>query len=437
MSNTNQWANPFLLQEEGLDIESSETSSDKAKAKSKMLNKIELNRPESGKEVLGTAPVKRRMFFLVVHGIMSEEPTILKITQESTVTDVITQALTKANKAQENVNDYVLLEEVSRGWEKKRINDRSSVTQRLLDPSERPLEAQSNWKGEGRFLLKKMADDPSTRAWMTSIRVTNKERAKRQDQSAAGNDEIIADWQEEHENETFLVCIYNVSNDQPYTILKSSVKSTSQDIITQALLKAHRVEDPKSFVIVEEVENFNDPNQGESSTFSFKSKPGMGYRRMVGDLENIYDVQTQWKNKGKFELKYRKDITVSDNTNIKNSSPSSSKLLRGRGSLKKLSQLHRTYSKRLQRKECIDSPGSSRKGSAKSSEAAETGTSSAEQRATNKKNTAAESEETRQAHSEGEMPSDGEETTKTKDSSIGSLTRLKKLSLKRLKVWKS
>lgn len=400
-----------------------------------MLNKIELNRPESGKEVLGTAPVKRRMFFLMVHGVMGEEPsTILKITQESTVTDVIAQALTKANKAQENVNDYVLLEEVSRGWEKKRINDRSSVTQRLLDPSECPLEAQSNWKGEGRFILKKMADDPSTRAWMTSIRVTNKERAKRQDQSAARNDEIIADWQEEHENETFLVCIYNVSNDQPYTILKSSVKSTSQDIITQALLKAHRVEDPKSFVIVEEVENFSDPNQGESSTFSFKSKSGTGYRRIIGDFENIYDVQTQWKNKGKFELKYRKDVTVSDNTNMKNSSPSSSKLLRGRGSLKKLSQLHRTYSKKLQRKDCIDSPGSSRKGSAKSSEAAE-GTSS--ERNTSKKKTAVESEEIRQAHSEGEMPSDSEETTKTKDTSIGSLTRLKKLSLKRLKVWKS
>lgn len=426
----------FHLQEEGLDIESSETSSDKAKAKSKMLTKIELNRPDCKAEVLGTAPVKRRMFFLMVHGVMPEEPsTILKITQESTVSDVIAQALTKANKAAENVNDYVLLEEVSRGWEKKRLNDRSSVTQRLLDPCERPLEAQSNWKGEGRFILKKMADDPSTRAWMTSIanRVTNiKERAKKQDQGAAGNDEIIADWQEEHENETFLVCIYNVSNDQPYTILKASVKSTSQDIITQALLKAHRVEDPKSFVIVEEVENFSDPNQSET-TFSFKSKPGMGYRRVVGDLENIYDVQTQWKNKGKFELKYRKDVTVSDNTFMKNNSPSSSKLLRGRGSLKKLSQLHRTYSKRLQRKDCIDSPTSSRKGSAKSTEAAE-GTLEH-----SKKNIAVENDEVRQAHSEGEMPSDGEETTTSKSTkdSVGSLTRLKKLSLKRLKVWKS
>ena len=94
----------FHLQEEGLDIESSETSSDKAKAKSKMLTKIELNRPDCKAEVLGTAPVKRRMFFLMVHGVMPEEPsTILKITQESTVSDVIAQALTKANKAAENV----------------------------------------------------------------------------------------------------------------------------------------------------------------------------------------------------------------------------------------------------------------------------------------------------------------------------------------------
>lgn len=430
---------PFLsLQEEGLDIES-ETSSEKLKAKNKMLTKMELNRFDCKPEVTGTAPVKRRMFFLMVHGVMPEEPsTILKITQDSTVTDVITQALTKANKAHENVMDYVLLEEVSRGWEKKRINDRSSVTQRLLDPGERPLEAQSNWKGEGRFILKKMADDPSTRAWMTSIRSSSaKERAKRQDQNNTGNDEVIADWQEEHENETFLVCVYNVSQDQPYTILKASVKSLCQDIITQALLKAHRVEEPKSFVIVEEVENFSDTNQSDSTTF-FKSKPGMSYRRVVGDHENIYDVQTQWKNKGKFELKYRKDVIATDNTFIKNSSPSTSKLLRGRGSFKKLSQLHRSYSRRLQKKDTVESPASTRKsGSTKSAEGpSETISSAVVAGTSDSDKKPAESDEARQAHSEGEMPSDSEEKT-TKGDSVGSLTRLKKLSLKRLKVWKS
>lgn len=57
-----------------------------------------------GEPCVGSAPVRRRMFFLVVHGVLSEEPsTILKITQESTTADVITQALSKANKAGEKV----------------------------------------------------------------------------------------------------------------------------------------------------------------------------------------------------------------------------------------------------------------------------------------------------------------------------------------------
>lgn len=36
-----------------------------------------------GETIIGSAPVRRRMFFLVVHGVLLEEPsTILKITQE-------------------------------------------------------------------------------------------------------------------------------------------------------------------------------------------------------------------------------------------------------------------------------------------------------------------------------------------------------------------
>ena len=59
------------------------------------------------------------MFFLVVHGVMSDEPnTILKITQDSTAQDVIGWALAKANKTHESVTDYVLIEEVQRGWHK-------------------------------------------------------------------------------------------------------------------------------------------------------------------------------------------------------------------------------------------------------------------------------------------------------------------------------
>lgn len=46
--------------------------------------------------------------------------------------------------------DYVLIEEVSRGWDKKQLLKKHTATQRILEASERPLEAQAKWVGEGR-----------------------------------------------------------------------------------------------------------------------------------------------------------------------------------------------------------------------------------------------------------------------------------------------
>lgn len=72
------------------------------------------------------------MCFLVVYGVVPEEPsTILKIAQDSTTVDVIEQALTKANKPQEVASNYVLIEEVRSGWEKK-FSDLKATAQRIL-----------------------------------------------------------------------------------------------------------------------------------------------------------------------------------------------------------------------------------------------------------------------------------------------------------------
>lgn len=192
---------------------------------------VDLTRLDNRADVIGSAPVRRRMFFLVVHGVVAEEPsTILKITQESTTSDVIKQALSKANKPAEKAYDYVLIEEVARGWDKKQLLKRNSSTQRILESAERPLEAQASWKGEGRFVLKKVADDPSSRAWMSTIKAATirKERLlSRQDSD--GLDEFTS-WNDDP-MDNFLVCIYNVSPDQPYAILKASVSSTANDII--------------------------------------------------------------------------------------------------------------------------------------------------------------------------------------------------------------
>ena len=42
---------------------------------------------------------------------------------------------------------------------------------------------------------------------------------------------MTPDW--DSAEQTFLVCIHNVSADQPYTIIQAPVSSTAQDIITQ------------------------------------------------------------------------------------------------------------------------------------------------------------------------------------------------------------
>ena len=54
------------------------------------------------------------------------------------------------------MSDHVLVEDVQVGWEKK-DQDRQSV-QRILDMSEKVLQAQNKWRGAGKFLLRKLSD---------------------------------------------------------------------------------------------------------------------------------------------------------------------------------------------------------------------------------------------------------------------------------------
>lgn len=67
--------------------------------------------------------------------------------------------------------------------------------------------------------------------------------------------------------ESFLVCVCNVSVDQPYTILKCSVKCSSLDVINQCLQKARRQnESCENFVLVEEL-----INESSSNTMTFNA----------------------------------------------------------------------------------------------------------------------------------------------------------------------
>ncbi|XP_015590026.1 1-phosphatidylinositol 4,5-bisphosphate phosphodiesterase epsilon-1 isoform X2 [Cephus cinctus] len=257
----------------------------------------ESKRPSSGKEPeklssvdpgLGGVTLKRRMFFLMVYHVIPEEPyTILKVTQESTTQEVMLQALQKAGISPDHVDDYILVEEVSRGWEKR---DREELpTQRVLDPTEHPLQAQALWKGQGRFLLKRVGDDPSSRAWLASIRSTAG-HSKLSDNTPRDQSTHIWD-----EADTFLVCIYNVSPEIPYAILRVPVSSSAQDVLAQALVKARRMEDPMKFALVEELE------------WGGAGAVGSGSRqlRVLRDDENVYSTQAFWKTLGRFILRER------------------------------------------------------------------------------------------------------------------------------------
>ncbi|XP_025047490.1 1-phosphatidylinositol 4,5-bisphosphate phosphodiesterase epsilon-1 isoform X2 [Alligator sinensis] len=98
-------------------------------------------------------------FFVQVHDVSPEQPrTVIKTPRFSTAQDVIQQTLCKAKYSYSilnnpNPNDYVLLEEVT----KEPTNKKSSTpkpSQRILSDQECVFQAQSKWKGAGKFILK-------------------------------------------------------------------------------------------------------------------------------------------------------------------------------------------------------------------------------------------------------------------------------------------
>ncbi|XP_041369675.1 1-phosphatidylinositol 4,5-bisphosphate phosphodiesterase epsilon-1-like [Gigantopelta aegis] len=244
--------------------------------------------------------LKRRMFFISVFGVTApDEYIILKVTQDTTVYESIAQALIKVGHLEELVGNYVLVEDVQSGWEKK--DQEKASTQRILDMSEKVLQAQNRWKGAGRFILRRLTDDPSSRAWMTTL-LKDQKRNSKLDADEANN------WDStEH---MFVVCVYNVSPDQPYTVFKAPVSSTAQDIITQAMMKARRAntQDPRGFVLVEELDSQNIPDS-QSAPSKHKSSERCKMR-ILADDENVYQAQTEWKMSCRFVLASRDQAAV-------------------------------------------------------------------------------------------------------------------------------
>ncbi|XP_063817712.1 1-phosphatidylinositol 4,5-bisphosphate phosphodiesterase epsilon-1 isoform X4 [Pseudophryne corroboree] len=98
-------------------------------------------------------------FFVQVHDVSPEQPrTVIRALRFSTAQDVIQQALSKAKYSYRILNnpnpgDYVLLEEVMKETSTKKSST-TKTSQRVLSDHECVFQAQSKWKGAGKFILK-------------------------------------------------------------------------------------------------------------------------------------------------------------------------------------------------------------------------------------------------------------------------------------------
>ncbi|XP_037093122.1 1-phosphatidylinositol 4,5-bisphosphate phosphodiesterase epsilon-1-like [Pollicipes pollicipes] len=247
--------------------------------------------PAASEDELEPAPsqrpgVRRKTFFLMVHDVTPDEPhTIVKVTQDYTTRDVIAQALAKAGRGDESVDDYVLIEAVATDW--SRCASKTTL-QRVLAADESPLRAQAAWKGEGMLVLRKIGDDPSCRAWVSTILSSGRQRAAR------GADGLDSD-------DSFLVCVCDVSPSIPYAILKAPRASTAQELIAQALVKARRLEPPGRFVLVEELEF----GRMASDASGARRKATRTERRRLADAECVYEAQLAWPTMGRLYLRER------------------------------------------------------------------------------------------------------------------------------------
>nr|XP_006812527.1 PREDICTED: uncharacterized protein LOC102809018 [Saccoglossus kowalevskii] len=225
-------------------------------------------------DVFGDSKLKRRTFNVIVFGVvLSESCTSLKVTQDTNTRECIAQALGKSGKSLDEINDYVIVEEVQEGWGNEKSQNK---IQRVLEKDEKILETQAKWKGSGRFLFKHSADKDSGVGDMTDV-----------------------------DDQTFLVCVYNVSKEQPYTIFRALVSSTAQDIIAQSMAKARRFgEDPREFVLVEHLTN---GMSADNQSVVKKSSSGSGHssKRVMGDMENVFHSQSLWKSTGKLYIRER------------------------------------------------------------------------------------------------------------------------------------
>jgi phosphatidylinositol phospholipase C epsilon len=207
--------------------------------------------------------------------------------------------------------------------------------------------------------------------------------------------------------EHFVVCVYNVSPDIPYAMLRVPLKATAQDVLAQALLKARRFDNPNNFVLFEEIQ----PNNANTPV----------HQRIMQQDENVYKTQANWKTLGRFIIQERTQSTPS--------------ILRKVKSIDKGKGLGISRPSKFPIQSMLSDPTTSRI-KTKSAE------SHSERKSKHKYSpdqfvdypySTPHHHHHRSHYSEGETLSEEE----SKDDFLSTITRLKRMSMKKIKSWKN
>ncbi|VDO32431.1 unnamed protein product [Onchocerca flexuosa] len=136
-------------------------------------------------------------------------------------------------------------------------------------------------------------------------------------------------------SETFLVCVHNVSRNQPYIILRASINSTANDIIKEVFLKSQQTNVTESeYVLVEEtmkekssalIKSLETSIPGNNILFGEKnvevakrSECKSVSLRVLASNEIVWRAQSAWKTSGRFILENRQHTIHSTKEKVKN-----------------------------------------------------------------------------------------------------------------------
>ncbi|CAI4232602.1 unnamed protein product [Auanema sp. JU1783] len=244
---------------------------------------------------------------------------------ETTVRTAIRQALSLTGK-KAIADDFFLVDEPIPN---QPSSDSQSET-KVLQPDDIVMECVTGWNGLQRRLALRKKNDTTT-AWIERALITSKLKSgtislphSKLDVKSASSSQLHGRSFDTEINEhldvfdglkprtrsmgdTFLVCVHNVTEDLPYSILRTSVHSTANDIIKQILLRTNRATaDENEFVLVEETRhNLNDMQS------SFPPPPANAVNnqiniRVLSANANVWHVQTNWQSLGRFVMRTRK-----------------------------------------------------------------------------------------------------------------------------------